>query len=368
MASETAKNEGQIKQWVKAAETHFQLKNWKNAIRLYTQAIDELPTPELLLARGKAYHAEAEEQRTAKIRGDLSNKEQSGDSGSYANLCRYAFKDYTDAISLSSSAVIEKEARLQRMLLDLTSMHNGQDYDEWLSDVTWLKLHTKGREHGEILFWEQQVFYWRVSNEGLDQESVLALTQAMELGYSEPEVYFLRGQANTATFNFGLALQDFDAAIARTESKNKRMVEYLISRTATLVEMKRYAEARETLLQAKKLDQSEMQACMWDTRELYDHCLIRWALQTEFNNRAESEEDEVERTINRILVLSRGYTWLRLRDTSYPDLMSTVRKMLGKNLWPMLEKRLDAFMVDIQAGSVQERTILRRTSIEIVNL
>ena len=118
----------------------------------------------------------------------------------------------------------------------------------------------------------------------------------------------------------------------------------------------------------QKSYQSEMQACMWDTRELYDHCLIRWALQTEFSNRAESEEDEVERTINRILVLSRGYTWLRLRDTSYPDLMSTVRKMLGKNLWPMLEKRLDAFMVDIQAGSVKERTILRRTSIEIVNL
>ena len=365
MAGETTNQEDRIQQRINVAETHVRLRNWRNAISLYTQAIGEMPTSELLLSRGKAYHSASKEQLTARKPEGVPDNEWAGRLGDYASLLRYAYKDYTDAISLSSSVAVEKEARLQRMLLDLTTMHDGQDYDEWESDVTWLKLHTTGREHGEVLFLEQQVYFSRVGPDALNQESVVALTRAIEMGYTETEAYFLRGQANASTFNFGLALQDLDTVVTKTDSKNPRMVDYLVCRAEILVEMRRYAEAHETLLQANRLDPREMQAWMWDTQELYDHCLVRWALQTEFNKGTKSEKDEVEKIMNRILVLCRGYTWLRRKEASYPGFMSTIQELLGENLWLMLKRRLAAFMVDIQTENIRERTVLHRISIEI---
>jgi tetratricopeptide (TPR) repeat protein len=281
MADGWMRQEDQIRQRISAAETHVKLRNWRDAIKLYSEAIGVAPTAELLLARGKAYESESKEQLTAGKSKGMFDEERTRYSKDYAYLRRCAYKDYSDAISLSRSATIGKEARLRRMLLDLTT-GGGQDYDEWQGDVAWLKLHTEGREHGEILFWEQQVYYWRVRNEGLDQESVMALTRAIELGYAEAEVYFLRGQANAQTFNFGLALQDLDEAIARTDPKNKRLVEYLVSRAETLVEMKRYTEARETLQEARKLDARDTASYLSLLYQRDEDYKVRRALQVEF--------------------------------------------------------------------------------------
>jgi len=187
-----------------------------------------MPTAELLLARGKAYELQMER-----------------DTEGIQDLRRLAHKDFSDAIKLVTSEEVEKEARLGRVRIFVYS------WEEREKDLEWLKAHTKGRELGEVLYWE--VEGW----DAWEEQAALLLSQAIELDYRHPGVYWLRAEANFRIWNYGLALQDIDTSIGGTEDAEE-LAERLCLRASILIGMKRFREAYATLSQARQLGKGDM--------------------------------------------------------------------------------------------------------------
>ncbi len=184
-------------------------------------------------------------------------QENATDAG---RLLRSAYEDYCHAVDLADSVELERKARKGRLRFDFGRGPEG----EWDTDLAWLKSRSEGREYGEVLVCEQQVYYNRSGEVGHD--AVPLLTQAIELGCDSAQAYFLRAIGHRAGFNYGLALNDLDEAVRRLKQGDaKTFAEYLTYQAEVLASMERFGEAYRALEQASKADSRTMRVTTWLT-------------------------------------------------------------------------------------------------------
>lgn len=179
------------------AETHFELGNYLDAVNAYSKAIQEMPTPEAYLERGKVFRF------YSKTVGYEQGEE----------FTKKAVNDLTNAIKLSDNIKLEIEARLLRARIQRCG-------DLWKTDIDWLKQNAEGVQLGETYYlealeWgEREAIYYTHHNSAEEQELLNLINTALELGYQEPEVFLLRAEAYTGGFNYGLALKDVNQALS----------------------------------------------------------------------------------------------------------------------------------------------------------
>lgn len=276
----------EARQYIRAAETHLRLENWQSAIDAYSEAIKINPTPELFLARGKTY------QRSLSSGAEWTLKEK---------WARLALKDFSDAISLTDDAELEKEARFGRLRV-CSIKGSGFAWEIFEQDLEWLKANTQGREHGEVLYLE-----WRaVENEAelscKPNQAVVALDKAIQLGYSEQGAYYLRALAHFYNCNYGLALQDIDVAIESAE-QNDQLVDYLCFRANILVKMEQFDEAFANLSRARELSERKVRDNYgYIASGIEDTIVHRYSIAYEFNM-LDQQRIELARAIFQVLAV-----------------------------------------------------------------
>jgi len=321
----------EIVQLVKAAETHLSLGNLKEAIYAYSEAVKTMPTSELFLARGKAYELQ--------MRRDI---------GEYQDLRKRAHKDFSDAIKLATSEEVEKEARLGRVRMFVYS------WDEREKDLEWLKVHTKGREHGEVLYWEVEGWEAR-SEESVAQQAILLLSQAIQLGYRDPGVYYLRAQANFDLCNYRLALQDIEIAISGTKETDE-LVDRLCLRANILVRMGQFRQAYKSFSQARQSCRGEFhdywRPSIW---EIEDEILWRYSIAYEFGELGKSEVGKVKAIFEVLVAWRTGKDIVRTRrergggqaeiskilvqfDSRYHEVADVIMGIIGQEFWQIYEE------------------------------
>lgn len=214
------------KQLIRSAKAHASINELQNAIVAYSKAIEIMPTPDLLFARGNLY----EHQIVATVDSQLADK-----------TAGLAYKDYKNVITLTDSEELEKQARLGILRLWKYVQYSAE-LSFFSNNLTWLKKNTQGRELGEVLY-----IYNRngESITGLMNSTVEALddlNKAIELGYREADVYYLRAIVHYYDHNFGLALKDIELAISIANEGDSN-IEYLELRAAVLTELKQFDAA-----------------------------------------------------------------------------------------------------------------------------
>jgi tetratricopeptide (TPR) repeat protein len=197
---------------VEAAETHLSLGNFTEAIEIYTRAIEEMPTDERFLDRGRAHRRLIESRTNPQDMKEIASQ---------------ALKDLSDAIHLTSCDALEKESRLERLRIFSLSF---VEYDAWQDDVDWLMRKTKGQQKGEVIYLD-----WKAGEDRVciasdsPREMISAMDRALQLGYDQAGVYELRARANYYLHNYGLALEDVDSAIEGVR-RTRRLVHLLCFR------------------------------------------------------------------------------------------------------------------------------------------
>ena len=74
------------------------------------------------------------------------------------------------------------------------------------------------------------MYFGQVGPDALNQESVVALASYRD-GLHRNRKHTSSNTTNTSTFQFlDIALQDLDTVVTKTDSKNPRMVDYLVCR------------------------------------------------------------------------------------------------------------------------------------------
>jgi tetratricopeptide (TPR) repeat protein len=225
-----------FRRYREAGETHLELGNYRDATKSFSRAIEITPTAELFLARGKAF----EHLMNATDWSNLLEKELLADS---------AFKDYSDAIALTSSTELELEARLGRFRVRY--IREG-DWEIWDQDFEWLKANAEGRTLGEVFYWHNQIPDFFIGVDSYEDETLPELDEAIRLGYDEPKVYRLRADVKFYFHNYGLALEDIDKAIGDITHDDAELNECLSLKIAILAKMNDFDAAYDTILQAHR--------------------------------------------------------------------------------------------------------------------
>lgn len=239
----------------------------------------------------------------------------------------------------------EKTIRLDRVRLFNYS------WEERKEDLEWLKANTDGYELGEVLYWEVEGWESRYE-ESVGRKAKPLLDKAIDLGYKSPEVYYLRAEANNASFNYGLALQDIDEAINKSRSYDANQVRYLALKAEILLEMNKVNEAFEVLFKGRELDQEELRnwLCLID-HGFDDSLLCRYMLEYEFGNHCISEPMNMAlkvlalwkgRVLQEFTIESNSNitikTQLHYLEKKVPGILRTVREILGERLWNLMVK------------------------------
>jgi len=336
----------EARQLIHTADTHLELGRLDSAIAAYSKAIELLPTSEAFLARGRAY--ELQLRRNPRNRATVKNK---------------AHDDFSSAAKLASSVDIEKEARLGRMRIFAYS------WDEKRRDIEWLKDHMDDYEYGKLLY--EEVYSWDVIDEdvsaGRDAESFLS--QAIDMGYREPEVYYLRAEANIGLRNYGLALEYIDEAIDSVEAESEKLVKFLCLKAAILAKMDKFKKAYRTLVRARELNEDEVEGHLYIIRYGFENSILcQCALEFEFGKRHFSSPIS---TIVEVLALSKGRRVREIRKRSdgtivfktdlddledkLPGVVGMVRGIIGEKLWASMRNIADRMEFRVEFPSIREQ-------------
>jgi tetratricopeptide (TPR) repeat protein len=304
-----------VQQYVRAAVKHTELGNLQNAITAYSTAINLAPIAELFVARGKIYLQLCAEN----------------DHPASAKLARSAFEDFSNAIKLIPSKDVEKLARLNR----LTSIRL---FDEWETDardqdIAWLKMNTRERERGEVLYLEAREADFFDSRE-LDKALAL-LDESIRFGYTVPEVFQLRAELNYRyAYNHGLALRDIDKAIVDATQSAPKLIECLVLKAHILVEMNRFSEAHDSLQRVQGLLKGGQVPRHFDlfSNRLIDKILICYSLDSEFNQ--QNMKDDFLRTALQILTT----IFLKRAILVHRWVVPGLRDVVGADFWSVCKE------------------------------
>ncbi len=238
----------------------------------------------------------------------------------------------------------EKAARMRRVRL----FNYAPDYswEKRETDLEWLKANTEGYELGEVLYWEVEGWESRYEEEvGLLAKPLL--DKAIDLGYRTPDVYFLRAEANLALYNYGLALQDIEEAVALSRPYDHEYVKYLAYKANILVEMNKFEEALKTLKIGDKIDNEGLRSWLsFIGYHFEDNFLCRCILEHRFSN---SGLSKALQTATDILALHKGRqvrtvtkwtngkikieTELDDLRAKIPESMQAIKEIMGERLW-----------------------------------
>jgi hypothetical protein len=220
---------------------------------------------------------------------------------------KLALKDFSDALLINPEKNVEKAARLGRLRLWIYIQNTNYSLDEYYNDFDWLKNNTQGYELGEVYFtWINYSDYLAVhSFEEGGAEIVQLLSEAIDLGYETPKVYYLRSIGHKAEGNNGIALRDIDIAIEKYQGNDDEKVEYLCLRAEVLAELKKYNEAYETLSTAEKIDRKAVKMHLMIT---YFHSFIDILCLFGLEQRYKVRLNEPELRVLQYLLLWSGRT------------------------------------------------------------
>lgn len=327
----------EARQFTKAGEKHMGLKNWQSAVEAFSKAIESCPTADLFYKRGRAYEQlSVESEKPATV-----TWEQWPDHPlNPQKLAALADKSYSDAIESNPPAEIEKQARLGRVRVAI------RPWDDWMGDVGWLQDHTTGRARGEVLYWE--VHRWEaIPEESVAPDAIAKLTEALQLGFLEPDVYHLRARAQLGLCNYGLALQDIDEAIAKGEPRcGDGQSEYLWLKAEILASTGRLRDAHKFLLGVRnKLGTTREAGRFFVDYDLEKDIVLRFALAYDLDRKPLPQH---RRMMLAMLVhdLARAQSfWAFLDDAKarktvldelereQPGIRRLIGSMLGKETW-----------------------------------
>ena len=322
----------EIAQYKRAAEIHLKLGNYSNVIAALSKAIEIRPGSELFLARAEAFQ---EMQRADRV------------SDSWQSWGEAALKDIADAIDLSGSPELEARARRMRRQFQGFAYVNYTDTQRE-QDFEFEKQSLKGMERGKWLC--QEVADWGPAYRA-DDYTISLLHEALESGYHDPEVYFLLAKAYHGSHNYGFALKEIDRLIDAVDDTHEKMVDFLCLRAKILIEMKRYKEARDTLLNAKELDEARLSQCLWIIPSNFEEeILCRCIMEVEFGSRITKPLHTVMYAL--ILALGRSLgdlvtsideqkviewkTELDYLEKKYPGSLVVIQEIIDKECWEAL--------------------------------
>lgn len=333
MRDETQFN-SEARPYTRAAETHMQLGNWANSIAAYSKAIELTPDAKLFLARGKAY------QRLCEIQADHREK------GKWAKL---AHKDFSDTLSLSPPMETEREARFGRLHIygDLPQ-EVIQEFAHrlWEEDLNWFKARGEDRDYGHALVIEVETYHgFALYIVEVPEEAFAKLEKAINLGYTEPDAYYLRATANFFRCNYGLALSDIDTAISKTQEFDPKLSDCLALRAAILSKRGKYdslhperffQEAFENLQRAHQLNPNFWNPIggFTDTGieiEVLYRYIIDWD--------GEDSNNEIRRSLIQVITLY--FSQYGKFCKSYPQICNLVREIVGEEFWQANRVKLE---------------------------
>jgi tetratricopeptide (TPR) repeat protein len=305
-----------VQQYVRAAVKHTELGNLQSAITAYSAAINLAPIAELFVARGKIYLQLC-------TRNDQLPVEK---------FARLAFDDFSNAIKVIAPKDVEKEARLNRLRSMLLLGEWKTDIRD--QDIAWLRINTRERERGEVLYLEARDADFIVPNEL--NKAIALLDEAVQTGYTASEVFQLRAELNYRyAYNHGLALRDIDKAIVDATQSTPKLIECLVLKAHILAEMNRFSEAHDSLQRVRGLLKGEQVPRHFGlfADRLIDKILISYSLDSEFNQ--QNMKDDFLRTALQILttiflkraVLVHGWVVPGLRDVVGADFWSVCKEI-----------------------------------------
>ena len=313
------------RQYIRAAEKHAMLGNFEMAINAYSEAIKLTPTAELFLARGAMYER---------------YRDQQDDRQTTKDMTYLAFKDYSDAAKLATSKETEKTARLGRW--HVAFVHGSfviADLD-CEPEFEWLRANTCGRELGEVFFVRAKNS-WEAMGFSFTPDAAQQLDEIIQLGYTEPDVYFLRADAHYLDSNYGLALADIDKAISLTTNSQK-LLRYYILRASILANarrrewppQKKFEDAYDSLQNAYNISQ-ELIGYYRFGNDLLLEALYKIVLD-HYLGHERNDEHEIRQEIARLLAYWFGHLY-----TTHPKIASTVRQIIGEDYWQRNKSRLE---------------------------
>ena len=311
------------RQYIRAAEKHAMLGNYEMAINAYSEAIKLTPTAELFFARGTLYERQSEQQDDRQTRD---------------NMAHLAFKDYSDAAKLATTGETEKAARIRRWHV-WPPNSSSVDMDSE-SEYEWLKANTSGRELGEVLF-VSVMDAWKAVTFSFVPDAAQQLDEIVQLGYDEPDVYFLRADARFNDSNYGLALEDIDKAIGLTTNP-KKLAQYYMLRASILAKTKsrewppnkNFEDAYDSMQKVYDFSH-EPRGYYSFGYDLLLEVLYKIALD-HFLHAERGDEHEIRREIARLLAYWFGHLY-----TTHPKIAPTVRQIIGEDYWQRNKSRLE---------------------------
>jgi hypothetical protein len=260
----------------------------------------------------------------------------------------------------------EKTLRLDRVRLFQYS------WEEREKDLEWLKANTEGDELGEVLYWEVNGWPYRYEESEAKRAKPL-LDQALRLGYNTPGLYALRAEVNEDLHNYGLALEDINKAISKSRPYDSILVEYFVVKARVLVEMRKFTEARETLLQAMDIHPGKLKGKLALTGPSFEDALLyRYALEYKFGNGSCSYSMRralqvlalgKSREIGTVIKFSNGKLEIKNRlhalERGIPEIVQIFQKVMGRDLWQLM---VDDKPVNLtfKIGTLQEQINQRK--------
>jgi tetratricopeptide (TPR) repeat protein len=323
----------EISQFKRAAEIHIKLGNFSNAIASLSRAIEIEPTSELFLTRADTYRKLNQTDRSNKARP------------SWGEL---ALKDLENAILLSDS--IETELRARKMRRGFA----GVAYENYTSeqrekDFEFEKENLSGVERGKWIC--KEVADWDPFS-GADEYTFSLLDEAIESGYHEPEVYYLLSAAYHGSCNYGFALDEIERLIYNVGDSHQDIVKFLCLKSKILVEMKKFKEARDTLIKARDIDEEELFSEIYiNPFGIEEDILCRCLIEKEFTRKGvENPLDDVMlflinalgTTVTELITSIDGKEIFEFKtilddlEKKYPGTLDVVHKIIGDESWDEL--------------------------------
>lgn len=331
MASELDR---EIRQYARAAERHFSLGNADQALKAYSRAIELNPVPELFIARGNVYRLYVEPG-----------------FGSYLDeeKAKLAYKDFSDALALAESIELIKAARLGRLRICSVDGYYSEFCKE---DFEWLNSNTENHERGEVLYLKEKALY--VGEQG-DKMTLHALNEAIQLGYDEFGVYYLRASLHLGNFNYGLALQDINTVIEKTDDATiLRSCQSI--QVSMLLTQRKYKEALDMLLTTDKSGNDLESWATPDFHRLTEDILYKASITHMVGKPFDRNIDSLYRDaykqvlcvllamlgkVQQIVVVGETEIPVPILDVEeyYPEISDAIREIVGEDIWEAVKTK-----------------------------
>lgn len=339
----------EIKALCNSAEKHLKLGNIDQAIVAYSKAIDLMPTPEVLLARGRARIISFEREPSNYLSGNLCVP---------VDIGMLALKDFSDALKLQVSSAFEKEIRLARIELFSISPLDDSCWDE---DFIWAEENTNDNEYGKVLFLAALKIgiYSIYTDTGWDSDKIIDfIDRSIELGFEDPKAYCLRASAHHSNQNLGFALKDVNFAYNMTRNDPRILRECLKTRSRILKSMGEYELAYDDIRNAENINllddatDNTNWAFLGDIHKLTDDIYQRVAIQWKLKSSPDGYLN-IYKLILQILILNEGlpiyFTTIDDKtprkfspgfniEKEFPQLAPILKKIVGEDVWQAARK------------------------------